>query len=151
MKYTSEIKILKPREEVIKKFSEPDNIKHWQRGFISMKPISGKVGKQGSKNLIKYQMGKREIEMEEKIIKNDLPAQYHANYSTKGVYNIQRNFFEETIDGNTLWISHNEFRLSGFMKLMGVFMPGAFRKQTYQYMKDFKRFVEKNQSVLNKK
>jgi hypothetical protein len=151
MKYTSEIKIEKPRTEVIEKFSDPDNMKHWQRGFISMEPISGNLGEEGSKNKLKYKMGKREIEMEEGIIKNDLPEQFHVNYTAKGVYNIQENFFEETPGDKTLWISHNEFRFSGFMKLMGLFMPGAFRKQSYQYMKDFKAFVENNQSVLNEK
>ena len=151
MKYTTEIKIIKPRTEVVEKFSNPDNMKHWQRGFISMEPISGNLGEEGSKNMLKYKMGKRDIEMEEKIVKKDLPAQFHANYSAKGVYNIQENFFEETPEGHTLWISHNEFRFNGFMKLMGLFMPGAFRKQSYQYMKDFKDFVENDQSVLNKK
>jgi hypothetical protein len=87
--------------------------------------------------------------MEETIIKNDLPEQFHANYAAKGVYNIQENFFEETPEGGSLWISHNEFRFSGFMKLMGLFMPGAFRKQSYQYMKDFKAFAENGKSVLN--
>jgi len=151
MKYTSEIKIAKPRKEVIEKFSDPDSIKHWQRGFISMESISGKLGEEGSKNRLKYQMGKRKIEMEETIIKNDLPTQFHANYKAKGVFNIQENFFEETPENKTLWISHNEFRFSGFMKLIGIFMPGAFRKQSYQYMKDFKAFVENNESVLEQK
>ena len=151
MKFTSEIKIAKPRTEVIEKFSDPNIIKHWQRGFISMEPISGNLGGEGSKNKLKYKMGNREIEMEETIIKNDLPEQFHANYAAKGVFNIQENFFEETPENHTLWIAHNEFRFSGFMKLMGLFMPGAFRKQSYQYMQDFKAFLENEQSVLKEK
>ena len=149
MKYTSEIKIKKPLPEVIKKFSNPDNMKHWQRGFISMTPISGNLGEKGSKNMLIYKMGKREIEMVETIVENKLPAIFHANYSAKGVYNIQKNSFKETEEKHTLWISQNEFIFSGFMKLMGLFMPGAFKKQTNQYMKDFKNFVENNQSVLD--
>ncbi|MBZ9731194.1 SRPBCC family protein [Salegentibacter sp. JZCK2] len=151
MKFTSEIKIAKPRTEVIEKYSNPDNIKHWQRGFISMNPISGILGEEGSKNKLKYKIGKRKIEMEETIITNDLPEQFHANYTAKGVYNIQENFFEETPGNQTLWISRNEFKFSGLMKLMGIFIPGAFRKQSYQYMKDFKDFVENNESVLREK
>ncbi|TDN84715.1 hypothetical protein DET49_11836 [Salegentibacter sp. 24] len=151
MKYTTEIKIAKPRKEIVEAFKNPDNMKHWQRGFISMTPISGNLGEEGSKNMLQYKMGKREIEMEETIIKNDLPNQFHANYKAKGVYNIQENFFEKTPEDQTLWISHNEFRFNGFMKLMGILMPGAFRKQSYQYMMDFKAFVEKGHSVLKEK
>lgn len=151
MKYTTEIKIAKPIEEVIEKFSDPHNIKHWQRGFISMEPVSGKLGEEGSRNRLKFKMGKRVIVMEETIIKNDLPGQFHAKYSSKGVFNTQENFFEETPENRTLWITHHEFRFSGFMKLMGVFMPGAFRKQSQQYMQDFKAFVENKQSEKKEK
>lgn len=151
MKFTSEIKLTKAREEIIGKFKDPENMKHWQRGFISMETISGILGKKGSKSRLKYKIGNQEIEMEETIVNNDLPGQFHANYQAKGVYNIQENFFEETLDGDTLWTSNNEFRFSGFMKLMGLFMPTAFRKQSSQYINDFKAFAENDQSVLNVK
>ena len=36
----------------------------------------------------------------------------------------------------------NEFQFKGFMKLIGFFMPGAFEKQSFKYMKDFKAFAE---------
>lgn len=147
MKYTSKINIIKSLQEVIKKFQDPNGTKHWQLGFISTEPIRGIFGENGSKNKLKYKRGNQEIEMEETIIKNDLPYEFHANYEGKGVYNIQENFFQETLEGNTLWISHNEFRFNGFMKLMGVFMPGSFRNQTYKNMKDFKSYMETNKSI----
>lgn len=150
MKYTTEITIERPREEVIEKFKDPESLKHWQRGFIFMKPQSGELGAEGSTNLLKYKMGKREIEMTETITLNNLPEEFHATYEAKGVFNIQENFFETTPGNHTKWISHSEFRFSGFMKLIGWFMPGAFKKQSYQFMEDFKNFVEKGESVANK-
>jgi hypothetical protein len=35
------------------------------------------------------------------------------------------------------------------MKLLGVLMPGAFKKQSMEYMNNFKAFVEEGKSVLN--
>lgn len=147
MKYTTEIIIDLPRNEVVEKFSDPDNMKHWQKGFISMKPINGEFGAEGSQNLYRYRMGKRNIEMKETIMKNNLPHEFSANYEAKGVYNIQHNIFEELDEKCTKWISENEFLFSGFMKLFGWFMPGAFKKQSYKYMVDFKAFAEDGKSV----
>ena len=149
MKYQQKITIDKPRKEVIEKFSDPDNLEHWQRGFIFMKPINGQLGAEGSQNLLKYEMGKREIEMTETILKNNLPHEFSATYEAKGVYNFQVNRFHETPENHTTWIADNEFNFSGFMKLFGWFMPGAFKKQSRQYMEDFKAFVEEGKSVKN--
>ncbi len=150
MKYQQEITINKPRKEVVAKFSDPENMKHWQRGFIFMKPINGELGKEGSQNLLKYDMGKRQIEMTETILKNNLPDEFSATYEAKGVYNYQVNRFSPTLEKSTLWIAENEFQFSGFMKLFGWFMPGAFKKQSKKYMEDFKAFVEEGKSVLDK-
>ncbi|MCG9971050.1 SRPBCC family protein [Christiangramia crocea] len=149
MKYQQEITIELPRNEVVEKFSNPDNMKHWQQGFIFMKPINGEPGADGSQNLLKYKMGKRQIEMTETILQNNLPTEYAATYEAKGVYNFQRNRFLETPEDYTNWISENEFRFNGFMKIFGWIMPGAFKKQTIKYMEDFKAFAEEGKSVLN--
>lgn len=149
MKYQQKITINKPRKEVVAKFSNPENMKHWQRGFIFIKPINGGPGEPGSQNLLKYKMGKREVEMTETIIKNDLPKEFSATYEAKGVYNYQINKFSPTLEKTTLWHTHNEFEFSGFMKLFGWFMPGAFKKQSRKYMEDFKAFVEEEKSVLD--
>ena len=149
MKYSIEVLIDLPREEVIKKFKDPDNIVCWQRGFISMKTLQGNLGEEGSKNELKLKIENREIEMIETIIKNNLPQEFHASYTAKGLYNLQENFFDETPAHKTRWITHNEFKFSGFMKLIGLFMPGAFRKQTQQTMEDFKAFAETGIKVKN--
>ena len=147
MKYRQEITINKPRKEVVEKFSDPKNMKYWQQGFISMQQINGQLGEEGSQNLLKYKMGKREIEMTETILKNNLPDEFSATYEAKVVYNYQVNRFTPTLEKSTLWITDNEFIFSGFMKLFGWFMPGTFKKQTRKYMEDFKAFVEEGKSV----
>ena len=44
MKYVVELTIDLPRDQVIKKMDNVDNIKHWQRGLTSAEHISGTPG-----------------------------------------------------------------------------------------------------------
>lgn len=149
MKYTTEIIIDLPRDEFIKKLDNPENMKHWQRGLVSYEHLSENPQAEGAQMTLKYKMGKREFEMVETIIKRNLPEEFHTTYDTKGVHNIQKNYFREE-DGKTRWISESEFQFSGFgMKVMAFLMPGAFKKQSMKYLQDFKAFAEKGTSVLD--
>ncbi|GGX39052.1 SRPBCC family protein [Streptomyces chryseus] len=52
----------------------------------------------------------------------------------------------------TLWVSESEYRFSRvLMRLVGVLMPGAFRKQSRQHMQDFKAFAELGKDVREAK
>ena len=148
MKYTCEVTIDKPRAEVVEKLDNPDNMKYWQKGLISFEHLNGEPGKPGAESRLVYQMGKRRIEMIETITRRDLPTHFHAIYEAGNVWNEVRNTFTPTNDGNTLWISEIEFRFSGlFMRLMSWISPSSFKKQSFQFMQDFKAFVETGKSV----
>ncbi len=148
MEYKLEIEIEASRAEVVSKMEDTTNMRHWQRGFQSMEHLSGELGQEGSTSRLLYQMGKREIEMIETITRRDLPTHFHATYEADNVWNEVRNTFTPTNDGNTLWISEIEFRFSGlFMRLMSWISPGSFKKQSFQFMQDFKAFVETGKSV----
>ncbi len=150
MKYTTEIIINLPRETVIAKMDHPENMKHWQRGLQGFEVLEGTPGKEGAKMKLDYLMGKRSMTLIETITKNNFPSEFHANYDTKGVHNIQRNFFHDLDGESTRWVSESEFHFSGIlMKLMGFLMPGAFKKQSQKYLEDFKSFAEHGNSVLN--
>ena len=148
MKYTCEITIDLPRDRMVAILDNPENMKHWQRGLESFKQISGQLRQEGAQMELAYQMGKRHLVMVETLIKYNPPHELHTTYDTKGVHNIQKNYFKE-VDANTSkWISESEFQFSSFgMKLMGWLMPGAFRKQSQKYLEDFKRFAETGESV----
>jgi len=143
LKYTCEIDINKPRSMVVELIDNPDNMVHWQPGFISMETIEGEPGADGSKSLLKYKMGKRNIEMVETIIKRDFPDEFSATYEAKGVYNKQVNTFYEVDENTTKWVSDTYFELKGFIMIMGWLMPGSFKKQSMTYLKLFKEFAEK--------
>ena len=150
MKYSIDITIELPRDEVIKKMDNTDNMKHWQKGLVSTEHISGTPGDIGAKMQLNYKLGKREFNLIETITKNNFPEEFHATYNTKGMHNVQENFFEETPEGHTKWISKCEFIPSGFMMRIMIFlMPGAFKKQSMKYMVNFKNFAEKGTSVAD--
>ena len=100
------------------------------------------MGEVGSISEMTYNMRGRDTVMKEEIIKNSLPEKFRAKYSTKGVVNYMDNKFESLGDKHTRWITHNEFQLSGFMNLFGIFMRSAFKKQTEKTMHQFKNYVE---------
>ncbi len=147
MKYSSDIEINLPREQVIDLFDNPDHMKAWQKGFISLTHLSGTAGQSGAQSTLKYKMGKREIEMVETIIKRELPTQFSATYEVKGVWNKVDNTFTEIDAEKTKWVTAHEFRMKGMMKVMAFLMPGMFKKQSFQYMKDFKAFAETGKTV----
>lgn len=149
MKFFQEILIDLPREDVIAKMQEPSNYKFWQRGFISYTHLSGIPGKEGSKSRLLFKMGKREIEMTETIILKVIPKKLYASYVAKGVFNTQKNHFEKIAENKTRWIADIDFQFSGFMRIIGLLNPGAFKKQSQQYMRDFKDFAETGKTVLD--
>lgn len=143
MKYTNEIEIKLPRTKVVELFDNPDNLKHWQPGFISFEHISGIEGQPGSMSRIKMKNGNRIIEMTETLHKRDLPHELSGQYKMKGTIHKLKNFFVELENGNTKWISEGEFIFSGIvMKFFGFIMPRAFQKQSFKYMEYFRDFAE---------
>ena len=149
MKYSHEIIINLPRQKVLDIFDNQENLAKWQKGLVSFTNVSGEAGEVGAVSKLKYKMGKRDIEMVETIIKKDLPKEFHFKFEAKGVWNEVKNFFEENDSESTKWISDNDFRGKGMIRLMMFLMPGAFKKQSLQYMKDFKNFAEKGISVAH--
>ena len=144
MKYTCRIEINKPLETVVSLFDNPDYLGKWMNGLQSFEPLSGTPGQPGAKSKLKFKMGNREIEMIETITVRNLPAEFSGTYETKGVVNIVKNYFESLPGNKTSYISEQEFQFTEFMKLIGMLMPGAFKKQSMKHLADFKNFAENN-------
>ncbi len=150
MIYSTEIIIKKPLKEVIRKMNSTENMKHWQEGLVSAEHISGTPGQFGAKMKLNYDFGKRKMELIETSTKQNFPEEFHATYNTKGMRNIQQNYFTETTEGFTKWVCKNEFQPTSFaMNAMLFFMPRAFKKQTKTYMTNFKNFAEIGTSIAN--
>ncbi len=141
MKYTTSLEVDVPRARFIELFDDPANLPKWQEGLQSFTPVSGTAGQVGAKSKLVFLMGKRRLEMVETITKRALPEEFSGTYEAKGVWNLVENHFAD-MGGKTRWDMAIEFRMSGFLKIMGWLMPGMFRKQTLKMMNSFKTYAE---------
>jgi hypothetical protein len=142
MRYTTEIEINKPIDQVISLFDNPDNMTKWMEGLQHFEHLSGTPGQPGAISQLKFKMGKREFVMKETITSRHLPDDFSGKYETREVVNVVKNRFIKLSDTKTKYVTENELQFHGFFKILGFLMPGAFRKQSYKYQVAFKQFVE---------
>lgn len=143
MEYKTELTINLPLARVIELFDDSENLKKWQVGLMNVEHLEGTPGQAGAKTRLVYEMGKKEVIMEEEIIENNLPESIHFVFrSGTTTVNQNKNFFSETAEGHTLWRQENEFQMKGFWALMTFIAPGMFKKQTHGDMVRFKTFAE---------
>jgi hypothetical protein len=103
-------------------------------------------------------MGQQQFEATETITRRE-PADlreiprgsvvhFEREIVAEGMWNAARERLTEASPDTTLWVSENEYRFSGLlMRLVGILMPGTFRKQSLQHMQDFKAFAEQGKDV----
>jgi len=147
MHYTKDIIINLPREQVVALMDDPDNLKRWQPTLQSVDHISGEHGKPGAQTRLIYDMNGRTVEMVETILRRDLPHELEMRFQAKNVDNHIINRFEPVTEGQTRWSMDCTFKLTGLMWLMGLFMRGAFTKQTEADMQRFKTFAESHSTT----
>lgn len=148
MRYTIELDIDAPREKVLACFLDPENLKAWQPDLVSVELLRDDEPRTvGARTKQIHRMGKREIEMIETITRHDPPMEFAATYEANGVWNLIENRFEERDDGRTHWTLTSEFKCKGLViKLMTIFTPWMFRKNTLTFMERFRVFVEQSAS-----
>ena len=142
IKYTEEIEINTNIDTVIALFDNPYNMQEYMEGIESYKIVEGNIREVGAKAKMTVLMGEKKIIMIEEIITNNLPEQKKVTYTADAVYNIVTNKFIKISENKTKFINEQEFEFKGFMKIIGFFMPSAFKKQSRVYLKDFKEFAE---------
>lgn len=162
MKYTVSIEIALPRERVVQLLADPEHLSKWLRGLVLHEPLSGVHGQVGTKSRVVMQMGEQKIECIETITRREpadlqgIPRESVVHFEReivgKGMWSAVRDRLTETGPATTLWVSENEYRFSGLlMRLAGLLMPGAFRKQSRRHMQDFKAFAEHGKDVREAK
>ena len=144
MKFQCQVDIDLPVEQLLKVWENPDNLVHWQDGFISYEFLEGEPGAVGSTMQFRYKMGRREMVLVEIILENDLPRVFSGRYDAKPMTNTMTNSFESISSSTTRWNTEVEYtRISGFMpKLFALIMPGMFKKQVQKWLNQFKAFAE---------
>jgi hypothetical protein len=158
MKYTVSIEIAMPREEVAQLLADPAHLPKWLRGMVVHEPLSGVHGQLGTKSRVVMQTGEQKFEGTEIITRRE-PADlrgipkgsvvhFERELVAEGMWSVTRDRLTEAGPDKTLWESESEYQFSSLlMKLVGLLMPGTFRKQSLQHMQDFKVFAEHGTDV----
>ena len=144
MKFRCSVDIDLSRDKVVELFDNPDNMQHWQDGFVSFEHISGTPGEVGAQSHVTYDMrGKKMVLLETVTVKN-LPNAFHGTYQGDFGKNTMHNYFEVLDPNKTRWRAELDYiQMNGFMmKMMARLMPGMFRKQTQKWMDQFKEWSE---------
>ncbi|MEV0950504.1 SRPBCC family protein [Promicromonospora sp. NPDC050249] len=161
MKYTVSIEIALPRERAVQLLADSAHVPKWVRGVVLHEPLNGLHGQVGTRSRVVMRTGQQEMEAVETITRRE-PADLHGiprdsivhferEIVAKGMWNAARERFTETGPETTLWVSENEYRFSGSLRLLAPFLRGVFRKQSQQHMLDFKAFAEQGTDVREAK
>lgn len=143
MQYRLELDIDRPRQRVVELFLDPANLARWQPSLVSFEPLGDGARQVGARSRQVHTMGRRTVEMIETITVHDYPDRFSATYEADGIWNLIENRFLETDANRTHWVLDTELRCTGLIvRLMTVFAPGLFRRQTLTFMKHFKEFAE---------
>ena len=145
MKYSSAIIVDKPMEQVAALFADQNNNGEWQDGFVRKELLSGTEGRVGSKSTIYLKQGKRDMELTETIVADDLPHSIEAVYEHEHMDNTLITTFTAIGEHQTRYENHVDYtRINWVMpKLMAILFPSMFRKQSEKWMQNFKVFVER--------
>jgi carbon monoxide dehydrogenase subunit G len=158
MKYTVSIEIALPRERVAQLLADPEHLPKWLRGLVLHEPLHGEHGQVGTESRVVMQMGQQQFEGTETITRREpvdlhsIPSESVVHFDReivgKGMWSAVRERLTEAGPETTRWESESEYRFSGLlMRLVGLLMPAAFRKQSLQHMQDFKAFAEQGKDV----
>lgn len=145
MRYRLEIDIDAPRERVLELFLDLDALSRWQPDLVSVEAIGdGAPRAVGAQTRQVHRMGGRTVDILETITVNDYPERFAATYEADNVWNAVDNRFADVDGRATRWTLESECRVSGIiMRVMILFVPGMFRRQTSTMMDRFKAFVER--------
>jgi hypothetical protein len=158
MKYAVSIEIAMPRDEVARLLADPAHLPKWLRGLVLHQPLSGIHGHVGTRSRVVIQTGQQRFEGTETVTRREpadlrsIPRESVVHFEREivgaGMWSVVRDRLTEAGPDRTLWVSESEYRFSGvLMRLVGLLMPGAFRKQSQQHMQDFKEFAEQGTDV----
>ncbi len=144
IKYTTEVEIDKPINEVFALFEDADKRQEWLPEIKSIEPIEEKVGKLGSTYKMTIENQGEEVIMTEKIMayvpNEKLTFQFDSDQM------IKTDDYNFTANGNkTKVVQHCTVRAKGYlMACMFPYFKGKLKDVSLGYMNRFKEMVEKN-------
>ncbi|MFN5354980.1 MAG: SRPBCC family protein [Bacteroidota bacterium] len=142
MQYEHSTKIYLPIDRVYALLNDHAGMKHWMPGLTAVEPIEGENGHVGSKAILRFQMGKRIMSMEEHVLEANGKDHVVAEYRSPMAVNRVKKTLSANPDGSTEYRMENHFTFRGVMRLMAPLMKGTFKKTSLGYLERFKAYAE---------
>ena len=131
-----------PVEKVWDIFMNPDHLKHWLSGFVSIEHLDGSIDKKGSSSKMKFIERGKELEVIEKVLFINPMQQYSFDMQHETLNTLTDVRFI-SIGQVTEIIQAVQFTPKGiFMKLMTPLMKGEMKKRMTNDLKNLKEFIE---------
>jgi len=131
-----------PVEKVWDIFMNPDHLKHWLPGFVSIEPLDGPVGKKGSTSRMKFMERGKVLEVIEKVLFVD-PLHQYSFEMQQGSMVILTDVRFISIGQVTEIIQAVQFSPGAlFLKLMMPLMKGVMKKKMTSDLQKLKEFIE---------
>ncbi|MCH3883091.1 MULTISPECIES: SRPBCC family protein [Tenacibaculum] len=142
-KYTAEIEVNKPIEEVFALFDNPEALKDWMPEVQSIKPIEVRAGKIGSSYKMLIESQGQTMEMTEKIMSHVLNEKMTFQFDSDQM--IKTDDFNFIANGNkTKIVQHCTVEAKSYiMSCMFPYFKSALQTQSVSYMNRFKELAEK--------
>ena len=142
MKLNFEIEIDAGKDVVWEAFTDPANMARWVQNFESFTPKSGEPGQPGATAEVAFDENGKRVVMLETITERRDPDFLAGTYDTEHGRTVIVNHFESIDANHTRWTSWCRFSLTGFMRLISLFVGRMVRKRTEGDMQRFKLMVE---------
>lgn len=145
MKYICEVRINRPREEVLKYHYDDHHRFKWQQKFLECQVVKGEAFQKGTKSRLAYKNHEGILEMTETILVSDLPNRLQVMYEASHTVNLSD---DSWIDEGlcTVWRKETVFHLTGLTKWVSLLWLRSFKSNTLKDMTAFKSFVEQEAS-----
>lgn len=137
MRFTSEIVLNKPIEQVRVLTSDPAHVHQWQPDLVSITQHSETPGAAGSTATLTY----RKFTLEETVLAATADERT-SRYETRGMVHTITNRYTRIDDQRTKLVSDNEFQLSGLLKLGRRVLEKSLREQAERNLGNFKAFID---------
>ena len=131
-----------PVKKVWDTFMNPELLKHWLTGFVSIEHLDGTIGETGSTSRIKFIERGKDLEIFEKVLFVNPQKQYSFEMKHDAICTLTDVRFI-SIGQVTEIIQAVQFSPKGiFMKVMMPLMKNAMKKKMKNDLKKLKDFIE---------
>lgn len=137
MRFTKEIVLNKPIEQVRVLTSDPEHLHHWQPELVSITQHSQTPGVAGSTATLTY----RKFKFEETVLAATADERT-SRYESRGMVHTITNRYSAIDDQHTLMVCENEIRTPLLLRLFHRRISRVLQEESERGLANFKAYID---------